>query len=90
MSLIIATSKLFQDQGFNITPEEYKNGYTLYGFDLTSDITPGNSINLLQQGKLSLELKLKEVCSSSITIIVYLEFESIVELNAQGEVFINE
>ena len=89
MSLVQATGKLFQDQGFSITPEQYKNGYVLYGFDLTPDLTPCNSFNLLQEGTLSLEIKLKSNTNVSVTTVVYLEYQNLLEIDSEGNI-INE
>ena len=37
LSLLQGTSKLYEDQGFSISPSQYKHGFALFGFDMTSD-----------------------------------------------------
>jgi hypothetical protein len=87
MSLVQATGTLYQDQGFAITPEQYKNGYVLYGFDISNSPGPCNSLDLLEEGKLSLEIKLKTPTTVSVTTVVYLEYESIIEIDKEGNIF---
>ena len=89
-SLLQASGKMFQDQGFDIKPEQYKNGYALYGFNIKPDLSPCGSFNLLTEGKLSLEIKLKNESSVSITTVVFLQYQSMIEIDKDGNVFTNE
>lgn len=90
LSLVTGTGKLFQDQGFAISPEQYKNGYALYAFDLTSSASSCESFDLVEDGKLSLEIKLKTATSESVTTVVYLEYDTILELDKEGNIHLNE
>ena len=90
MSLIQATGNLFRDNGFDISPEQYKYGYVLYGFDLTPDLGNCDALNLVNEGTLSLEIKLGSSSTTSITSVAYLSYQSILELDRDGNVFINE
>lgn len=89
-SLLHATGKVNQDQGFDISPEQYKNGYALYGFDLTPDNSHCNALNLISEGKLSLEIKLQNASTESITTVVFLQYQSMIEIDKDGNVFVNE
>ena len=89
MSLIVATGKLYEDQGFSIPPYQYPSGYALYAFDL-SDSTKCNTVDLIQEGKLSLEIKLSEATTESVTTVCYLEYNSILELDNEGNIYNNE
>ena len=90
MSLIQGTGNLYVDHSFGINPKQFKNGYTLYGFDLTPDLGPCNTFNLLQEGKLSLDIKLKTATTVSVTTVAFLEYDSIIELDKEGNIHTHE
>lgn len=90
MSLFQGTGKLFSDEGFAVSYDQFKNGFCLYGFDLSSDMGGCGTFDLITEGKLSLEVKLKTPHSTSITMVVYLEFDSLYEIDKSGNVFGNE
>ena len=90
LSLLQATGKLHEDQGFAINPTQYKHGYSLFGYDLTSDMNACGTFDQATEGKLSLDIKLHSACAKSITIIAYLEYDAIYEIDAKGNVFGNE
>lgn len=90
LSLLQGTGKLFTDEGFAIPYAQFKNGFCLYGFDLSNDLGSCGTFDLVTEGKLSLEIKLKTAHSSSITMIVYLEYDSVYEMDKSGNVYGNE
>ena len=82
--------QLFKDTGIlacgldcDITLEEFKDGYTLFAFDLTPDRTPEDPrINLLRQGKLTISLRFKTATPHSVAAIICSFFDNNIELNA--------
>lgn len=84
-SLFHGTGRLFRDQKIDLTPNRYKNGHTLYVFDLSQDWAESNA-SLLEEGKLSLEIKLHEALSQTAVIVVYQETENIIEIDANRNV----
>lgn len=90
LSLLQGTGKLFTDEGFAISYSQFKSGFSLYGFDLSNDLGSCGTFDLLTEGKLSLEIKLKTAHSSSITMVVYLEYDSVYEMDKAGNVYGNE
>lgn len=90
MSLIQGTGKLHENRGLGITPEQYKYGYTLYGFDLTSDMSSCDVFNLVQEGRISLDVKLGRPTTAAVTMLVYLEYDAVYEIDKDGIIHGNE
>ena len=82
-TLFSGTGKLQKDEGIDITRMDYSNGYTLYAFDLTPDLAEGGHFNLLRQGNVRLELKFGVGLVETANVIVYSEFENIIEIDKQ-------
>jgi hypothetical protein len=82
------TGRLFKDVGLGIKPADYTNGYTLYVFDLTPDAADSSNASLLQEGNLSLEIKLSTTLSDPTTIVAYIEYDSIIEIDQYRNVHI--
>ena len=86
ISLLHGTHRLYRDKGMYLTADEYSNGNTLYAFDLTPDQS-NSHFNLIREGTISLEIKLKKAHEESITIITYLEFDNVIEISKDRNVF---
>ena len=81
LSLFQGTSRLFKDHGNGIDINDYmESGCSLYVFDLSQDGNEGN-LSLLQEGTTSLHIKLTRALNYSVTIIVYMERDGLVEIN---------
>ena len=65
---------------------DYSNGYTLYAFDLTPDLAKGGHFKLLRQGNVRLELKFGAALAETANVIVYAEFENIIEIDKQRNI----
>ena len=85
-SLSQGLGRMFQDQANGITLEDYKtSGLALYAFDLSQDGADCN-LSLLQEGKLSLHLVLRQALTESATIVVYMEKEGLIEVDKDRNV----
>ena len=81
----------YDSKNNGITPTtDYKNGYTLFGFNLSPDESLGDNLNLIKEGHLSFDLRLKTGHAKSITIICYLEYDTILEITSDRNVLYNE
>jgi hypothetical protein len=90
-SLLTANGILNTDRDIGITPEDFMNGHTIYGFDLTADHNSQTPVfYLVNDGTVSLECRLSEASSESITMICYLEFDSVMNIDKDGHLFYNQ
>lgn len=80
-SLFLGTEKMGQDRGIYISREEYSNGSTLYAFDLSPDLCDGEHLNLIKHSNLRLEMKFTKSLENTICVIVFAEFENLIEIN---------
>lgn len=86
ISMFQGTGRLFLNHGLGVDLDEYvKDGTCLYVFDISQDGHDGN-LSLLQEGTLSLQIKLREGATESITILVYLEREGLIEIDKDRNV----
>lgn len=85
-SLFLGTEKMGEDRGIYISREEYPNGYALYAFDLSPDLCNGEHINLIKHSNLRLEMKFSKPLAQTICVIVYAEFENLIEINKSRNV----
>ncbi|VDO11372.1 unnamed protein product [Brugia timori] len=75
----------------NITKEDYKGGYTLYAFDLTSDLSASNNghWNLIRHGSVLVDLKFSAVLAEAVNMILYAEFDNVIEIDKRRNVNID-
>ena len=71
------------DTGNTVDREEFKQGHTLYCFDLTPDLSSssGHHYSIAKRGNLRVEMGFDKVLPFTGNVIVYSEFESIIEIN---------
>lgn len=72
--------------GNDITRKDYAHGYTFFAFDITPDLCSGDHFNLLKSGSLVLELSFAENLAQPIHLIVYMEFDNMIEINAARKI----
>jgi hypothetical protein len=86
LTLFNGTQKLFANESIGISLESYGNGNTLMVFDISPDQNSVNNINLVREGTVSLTMKLGTATPNAIVIVVYAEYESIIEIDRDGVV----
>ena len=89
--LFHAFNKSYTDSGLDITYTDYAKNYTLLCFDLTADGC-GNSnshLELVRQGNLRFKMNFDTALTKTINIIVYGEFESLMEITHSRQVLLD-
>jgi len=87
MSIFTGTGKAFKDEDIDISRDDYANGYTLFCFDLTPDQGENDHYSLVKTGSVRLGLKFGEALPNTVNIIVYAEFQSMLEIDRNRNVF---
>lgn len=82
---------LFTDLGqhkTNVPFNEYKESTCLYVFDLTQDFSASDPFsNVTRSGDISIHLKFNEDLSETVTLIVYMEMQSLIEIDKSRNIF---
>ncbi|XP_033762618.1 uncharacterized protein F54H12.2-like [Pecten maximus] len=86
MGLFNTTGKTFRDEGNNISKDEYGTGFTLFGFDLTPDLSEVGTFHLIKKGNLSLEVHFGTALPNTINFVVYAEFDNIIEIDRNRQI----
>lgn len=89
-TLFSGTGIHFSNEGNTISYDDYKNGYCLYAFDLTPDISGHESHwNLQKNGSLRAELRFDEPLNETIVVILYAEFQNLIEINKNRDIILD-
>lgn len=86
MSLFSGTGMHYSDEGNGINRDEYGQGYTLYAFDLTPDLAEADHFNLIKEGNIRVDMKFSAPLANTINVIVYAEFENVIEIDRSRNV----
>ena len=76
-----ATGKHAQDEGNELTRDDFGNGYTLFGFDLTPDACDGSCFHLVRNSNLRIEIHFAAALAQPVNVVVYGEFEAVLEID---------
>ena len=89
VNLFSATGKHAQDEGNELTRDDFGNGYTFFGFDLTPDACDDSCLHLVQKGNLRIEIHFAEALAQTVNVIVYAEFEAVLEIDKGRNIIYN-
>jgi len=68
----------------DISPQEFKEGYTIFGFnfapDLNEDCNSVGYISPIKHGNMRIEIKFGHALTETINVIVFCEYDSIIEI----------
>ncbi|GBN84936.1 hypothetical protein AVEN_265772-1 [Araneus ventricosus] len=72
----------------NVTLEEYKDNTCLYVFDLTQDYSASDPfMNVARSGDMSIHLTFDEDLPETVTLLVYMEMQSLIEIDKSRKIF---
>jgi len=86
MSLFSGTGKHQKDEGNCIARSDYTGGYALYAYDLMPDLSEDDHFNLNRDGSLRVDMKFGTALAATINVIVYAEFENVIEIDRNKNV----
>ena len=86
-SLLQTAGKVLKDADIDLSREDYANGYTLFGWDLTPDLGEDDHFNLIKRGSLRLSVKFGEALPQTVNVIIYAEFQNVLEIDRNRNVF---
>ena len=72
--------------GNDISRYDFAHGYSLFAFDISPDLCSGDHFNLLKTGVLSLELSFAQNLEHPVHLIVYLEFDNLIEISSSRKI----
>ena len=79
---------IFSDTGNTIGREQFVNGHALYCFDLTLDLSSscGHHFSVTKSGNLRLELGFEVALLFTGNVLVYTEFDNVIEIDKDRKV----
>ena len=81
VNLFSVTGKQAQDEGNELTRDDFGNGYTFFGFDLTPDACDGGCFHSVRKGNLRIEIHFATALTQTVNVVVYGEFEAVLEID---------
>lgn len=78
-----------EDRGLDISREEYPNGYALYVVPLIPSEADSTHLELIRNGHLRLEIKFSEALTQSVTVLVYAEYDNIIEIDKDRNIILD-
>jgi hypothetical protein len=62
-------------------------GNTLFGFDLTPDMSEVGAFQLIKQGNLRVEIHFAEALTATISVVMHAEFDNVIEIDRNRLLF---
>lgn len=90
-TLFSGTGIHFLNEGNSISREDYSQGFTLFAFDLTPDLSANcaGHWNLVKHGSLRLEVRFEKPLTTTVNCIVYAEFDNILEIDSSRQIIVD-
>lgn len=90
-TLFSGTGIHFLNEGNSISRNDYAEGYTLFAFDLTPDLSAhcAGHWNLVKHGSLRLEVRFEKPLNVTVNCIVYAEFDNVLEIDSSRQIFVD-
>ena len=86
-NLMVSSGLANQDAGSNISRQDFAGGFALYSMDLTPSLIDDNQLfELVKSGALRMELKFDAPLAQSVTVVVWAEMDSVLEIDRSRQV----
>ena len=89
MTLFEGTGMLNDNRGHGIRRSDYKDGFALYAFDLTPDMTEGSHVDPIKHGSLRMDIHFKSALSETVNVIVYAEYDNVIQIDRARNVILD-
>ena len=89
VNLFSATGKQSQDEGNGLSRDDFGQGYIFFGFDLTPDGCDGGCFHLTRKGNLRIEMHFATALEQTVNVVVYGEFEAVLEIDKGRNIIYN-
>ena len=89
MTLFEGTGMLNDNKGHGIQRTDYKEGFALYVFDLTPDMTEGSHVDPIKHGSLRMDIHFKTVLPETVNVIVYAEYDNVIQIDRARNVIMD-
>jgi hypothetical protein len=87
LSTFTGTGLMFKDDGHCINRLDFPNGYCLYAFDLTPDLSANDCHwTLRKTGAVNIEVKFKKALEGAINCITFADFQNLIQIDKQRNV----
>ena len=90
-TLFSGTGIQFTDAGNDISRDDYPEGFCLMAFDLTPDMSSGETThwNLVRNGNLRIELGFSSALTETVNCIIYAEMDNVIEIDRNRDVTVD-
>ena len=89
VNLFYATGKQAQDEGTELSRDDFCQGCTFFGFDLTPDGCEGGCFHLTRKGNLRIEMHFATALEHTVNVVVYGEFRAVLEIDKGRNIIYN-
>ena len=90
LSLFTDLNRYHTSPDININYSEYKNGYTLFAFDLTPDMASSdNHISVNRSGNIAIDLKFSSELPETVNLLMYVEYRNVIEIDKSRGIFVD-
>lgn len=90
-TLFSGTGIHYMNEGNDIARIDYPEGYCLFAFDLTPDLSAhfAGHWNLVKNGTIRVEVRFDKPLTKTINCILYAEFDNVLEIDASRQVIVD-
>ena len=90
MSLYIGTGARYKDYGVNISYDDYRTGYCFFVLDFTAEMAGDDSaFTPFKEGQFDIDLTFGSNTLNSLNLICYAEYDNVVEIDANRNIYKN-